>query len=234
MVKNVTGGSKHRSAARKQAAPAAPPPVVQWVRRAEKGELYASAAKNFGGCRFGVLCSDGKERICVIRRKFKRFRRGSDVSVGTYLLVGTREWETDSNTCDLLCVYSAGEVKLLMQDAAFKYDMLCVNEKKIEDVKAKEKITSVSGRDKAPARYIEDIMFDEDVEGESGSDGEEAEEVTYQLVAEQTKFANVEKKKDETSYDISAYLDGIDEESGESENDGDRGEKDIFGNYINA
>ena len=231
MVKNVTGGSKHRSAARKQAVPAAAPPVVQWVRRAAEGELYASAAKNFGGCRFGVLCSDGKERICVIRRKFKRFRRGNDVTPGTYMLVGTREWETDSNTCDLLCVYSAGEVKLLMQDAAFKYEMLCVNEKKIEDVKAKEKITSVSGRDKAPKRYIEDIMFDEDV---VGSDGEE-EVLNYPLVAEQTKFANVEKKKDDTSYDISAYLDGIDEEeSGESDGEKDGGDRDEMGNYINC
>jgi hypothetical protein len=227
MVKNVTGGNKHKSAARKKVAPA-PAPVVTYVRRAEKGELYASAAKNFGGCRFGVLCSDGKERICVIRRKFKRFRRGNDVALGTYMLVGPREWETDSNTCDLLCVYTPGEVKLLMQDAAFKYEMLCVNEKKIEDVKANEKITSVSGRDKAPKRYIEDIMFDEDVE--SGSGSEEEKEENYQLVAEQTKFANVEKKKDETSYDISAYLDGIDEESGESE--GDEGDKDEFGNCV--
>jgi len=226
MVKNVTGGSKHRSAARKQTVPEAPP-VVQWVRRAEKGELYASAAKNYGGCRFGVLCSDGKERICVIRRKFKRFRRGNDVTPGTYMLVGTREWETDSTTCDLLCVYSAGEVKLLMQDAAFKYEMLCVNEKKIEDGKAKEKITSVSGRAKAPARYIEDIMFDEDVASES--DGEEAEE-DEPLIAEQTKFSNVDKKKDDKSYDISAYLDGIDEE--ESEDEGECGEKDEMGNYL--
>jgi translation initiation factor IF-1 len=226
MVKNVTGGSKHRSAARKQTVPAAPP-VVQWVRRAAQGELYASAAKNFGGCRVGVLCSDGKERICVIRRKFKRFRRGNDVTPGTYMLVGTREWETDSTTCDLLCVYSPGEVKLLMQDAAFKYDMLCVNEKKIEDVKAKEKITSTSGRDKAPARYIEDIMFDEDVASES--DGEEAEE-DEPLVAEQTKFSNVDKKKDDKSYDISAYLDGIDEE--ESEDEGECREKDEMGNCV--
>jgi hypothetical protein len=224
MVKNVTGGSKHRSAARKQTVPAAPP-VVQWVRRATEGELYASAARNYGGCRFGVLCSDGKERICVIRRKFKRFRRGNDVTPGTYMLVGTREWETDSSTCDLLCVYSAGEVKLLMQDAAFKYDMLCVNEKKIEDVKAKEKITSTSGRDKAPARYIEDIMFDEDVAGSE----EEAEE-DEPLVAEQTKFSNVDKKKDDKSYDISAYLDGIDEE--ESEDEGECREKDEMGNCV--
>lgn len=229
MVKNVTGGSKHRSAARKQTVPAAPP-VVQWVRRAAEGELYASASKNFGGCRFGVLCSDGKERICVIRRKFKRFRRGNDVTPGTYMLVGTREWETDSTTCDLLCVYSAGEVKLLMQDAAFKYEMLCVNEKKIEDVKAKEKITSVSGRDKAPKRYIEDIVFDEDV-ASSGEEEEEADE-SEPLVAEQTKFSNVDKsnKKGESSYDISAYLDGIDEESGEE--CGGNGEKDEFGNFI--
>ena len=163
MVKNVTGGNKHRSAARKQAVPVAPP-VIQWVRRASKGELYASAAKNYGGCRFGVLCSDGKERVCVIRRKFKRFRRGNDVSVGTYMLVGTREWETESNTCDLLCVYSQGEVNILKQDADFKYDMLCVNEKKVEDTKENTKRgESISGRDKAAPRFIEDIMFDEDV-----------------------------------------------------------------------
>lgn len=225
MVKNVTGGSKHRSAARKQATPEAPP-VVQFVRRAGQGELYASASKNYGGCRFGVLCSDGKERICVIRRKFKKFRRGSDVSVGSYILVGTREWETDSTTCDLLCVYSPAEVKLLMQDAAFKYEILCVNEKKIEEVRDKKKrVESISGRDKAPLRFIEDIMFDEDVA--SGSDGEEEEDEP--LVAEQTKFSNVTKKKDETSYDISAYLDGIDEEE-ESEDCG--AEKDEFGNFL--
>lgn len=227
MVKNVTGGSKHRSAARKQAVPAAPP-VIQWVRRAGEGELYASAAKNYGGCRFGVLCSDGKERICVIRRNFKRFRRGNDVSVGTYILVGTREWETNSNTCDLLCVYSPGEVKLLMQDPAFKYEVLCVNEKKIEEVREKTKhAESVSGRTKAPLRFIEDIMFDEDVASES--DGEEAAE-DEPLVAEQTKFSNVNAKKDETSYDISAYLDGIDEE--ESGDEGGCGEKDEFGNFV--
>lgn len=228
MVKNVTGGSKHRSAARKQAVPAAPP-AVQWVRRAAEGELYASAARNYGGCRFGVLCSDGKERVCVIRRKFKKYRRGNDVSPGTYMLVGTREWETDSNTCDLLCVYSQGEVNLLKQDAAFKYDMLCVNEKKIEEVREKMKHTeSVSGRTKAPARFIEDIMFDEDVV--SGSEEEEEADESEPLVAEQTKFSKVDKKKDDKSYDISAYLDGIDEDSGEE--DGEGGEKDEFGNYL--
>lgn len=228
MVKNVTGGSKHRSAARKQAVPAAPP-VVQWVRRAAEGELYASAARNYGGCRFGVLCSDGKERVCVIRRKFKKFRRGNDVSIGTYMLVGTREWETDSNTCDLLCVYSQGEVNLLKQDAAFKYDVLCVNEKKIEEVR--EKVKSVSGRAKAPARFIEDIMFDEDV-AESGSEEEEEDaDENEPLVAEQTKFSKVDKKKDDKSYDISAYLDGIDEGESETESDGG-GEKDEFGNCV--
>ena len=228
MVKNVTGGNKHKSAARKKVTPA-PAPVVTYVRRAEKGELYASAAKNFGGCRFGVLCSDGKERICVIRRKFKRFRRGNDVTLGTYMLIGPREWETDSNTCDLLCVYSPAEVNLLRQDAAFKYEILCVNEKKIEDVTEKAKhAESVSGRTKAPLRFIEDIMFDEDVGSGSGSEEDEEKETDAPLVAEQTKFSKVDKKKDEKSYDISAYLDGIDEES-----DGDSGgEKDEFGNFI--
>jgi len=149
------------------------------------------------------------------------------VSIGTYMLVGPREWETDSNTCDLLCVYSQGEVNLLKQDAAFKYDMLCVNEKKIEEVREKVKHTeSVSGRTKAPMRFIEDIMFDEDV-AESGSEEEDSDE-NEPLVPEQTKFSKVDKSK---SYDISAYLDGIDEGESETESDGG-GEKDEFGNYL--
>jgi translation initiation factor IF-1 len=228
MVKNVTGGSKHRTVARKQAVPAAPP-VVHWVRRAIKGELYASTVRVCGGGRFVVLCSDGKERTCSIGNKFKKYRRGNDVSVGAYLLVGPREWETDSTKCDLLCVYSPGEVNILSKEAEFNYSVLCVNEKKIEDIKTKEKITSVSGRDKAPKRYIEDVVFDEDVEEEEGEKEEDEEE---EPIAEQNKFINVNKKKDDKSYDISAYLVGIDEED-EEENEFD-GEIDEFGNIINS
>ena len=69
-------------------------------------------------------------------------------------------------------------------------------------------------------------MFDEDV-AESGSEEEEADE-SEPLVSEQTKFSKVDKSK---SYDISAYLEGIDEEESENESE-ECGEKDEFGNYL--
>jgi initiation factor 1A len=230
MVKNTVGGSKHKSFARKQQTTVNEPPVIHYIRRANDGELYASASKNYGGGRFEVICSDGKNRICIIRRKFKgRYRRGNDVAVGTYMLIGKREWETADDTCDLLCTYSSHEVNILKQDAAFKYDVLCVNEKKMEDVDKSKRAPSMSGREKAaaagPRRYVEDIVFDEDVHEEDENDDEENEE---DEVEEQKRFAWV-KKND--NYNINDYLDGIDdEECSDEECDGERDE---LGNYIN-
>lgn len=225
MVKNTVGGSRHKSFARKQQNGDIAPQVIHYIRRADDGELYASAGKNFGGGRFGVLCSDGKERICVIRQKFKgRFRRGNDVSIGTYMLVGMRDWETEDTTCDLLCVYTTQEVNILKQDAAFKYDMLCVNEKKIEELNRGtnklnlNKSQGMSGREKANSRqYIEDIVFDEEQD--------ECEEIQ-----EQERFKNVNKNID---YNINDYLEGIDEECDSSDNqEYNNGKRDEFGNYI--
>lgn len=222
MVKNTVGGSKHKTFARKQQE--APAPVISYVRRAtQPGEYYASATKNHGGGRFGVLCSDGKERICIIRRKFKRQRSVNNISVGVYMLVGAREFATDDTLCDLLCVYNQNEVNLLKQDPSFKYEMLCVNEKKVEDMEKVKRQPGLSGREKAalePKRYIEDIEFDED---KSESEEEVAEETE---IAAQSKFINVTKQK---SYDIDAYLEGIDEVS--EEDDLSCREKDEWGNY---
>jgi hypothetical protein len=90
---------------------------------------------------------------------------------------------------------------------------------------------SISGRDKAPLRFIEDIMFDEDVA--SGSEEENEEGESESLVSEQSKFSNVNKEKNDSSYDISAYLEGIDEEESDSEGECNiSGEKDEFGNYL--
>ena len=83
-------------------------------------ELYACCSKIFGNGKIGVLCHDGKERICIIRNKFRgRGKRGNTVQIGSWLLVGRRSFEQISETrkenTDLLTVYSGRDIKNLKQ-----------------------------------------------------------------------------------------------------------------------
>ena len=106
MVKNTTGGSKHKNVARK---------TVNGGRSSrlrmiqEEGELYAVVTKILGGSNCSVTGSDNVERLCVIRGKFRGGkRRDNMLRTGTLVLVGDREWETTGkkHTCDLLEVYA--------------------------------------------------------------------------------------------------------------------------------
>ena len=77
----------------------------------EVGELFAVVSRIYGGENMGVTCSDGKERLCVIRRKFRgRHKRSNEVTIGSLVLVGLYDWATKTHgkkqKCDLLHVYS--------------------------------------------------------------------------------------------------------------------------------
>lgn len=118
MVKNTTGGSKTKGQARK---------LVSFDSKANKMlrlstdiyEVYAQVTKNLGNGMCHVLCADAKPRLCHIRGKFRgRGKRDNMVGLGTWILVGLREWEvgkddttnttntTKLENCDLLEVYS--------------------------------------------------------------------------------------------------------------------------------
>jgi len=87
----------------------------------DDGELYAAVSKLYGGPNCEVICSDGLTRLCVIRNKFRgRGKRDNIINPGTWVLVGTRDWETESNKlprCDLLAVYSANDKDLIKNHA---------------------------------------------------------------------------------------------------------------------
>ena len=69
MVKNKTGGNRHKKMASKNCKPQS---MNRKVRLANhKDELYAKILKCYGQGRFLVLCNDDIERILVIARKFK-------------------------------------------------------------------------------------------------------------------------------------------------------------------
>jgi initiation factor 1A len=118
MVRNVTGGSKHKSQARKNVAPrGGASSTLRLVQ--EEGEGFAQVERMLGGSNCHVKCVDGVTRLCVIRGKFRgKGKRDNVLSVGSMVLVGIRDYESCKGkdkleTCDLLEVYrEADKIRL--------------------------------------------------------------------------------------------------------------------------
>jgi len=132
-VKNVKGGSGHKSQARKFVAPKA----ISKTRLAiEDGEQYAYVTNKSGGENLIVICQDNISRRCVIRGKFRssRGKRDNFISKGTWILVGLRDWSgTNSDVCDLLEVYNDSDKSRLTTVSGvnwskfISHDMECSN-----------------------------------------------------------------------------------------------------------
>jgi initiation factor 1A len=109
MVKNTSGGSKHKGFARKN--------VVKKDNNVlriseDEAEVYAQVTKIFGGASCQVVNLNGDQMLCHIRGKFRgRGKRDNFIGNGTWLLVGLREWEKEPAAgkllnCDVIEVYS--------------------------------------------------------------------------------------------------------------------------------
>jgi translation initiation factor 1A len=116
MGKNKFGGNKAKKMARKHNIP-----VERKTRyQTEEGEIYGCCNKIHGGGQIQVLCIDGLERLCFIRKKFKgRGKKDNIINIGTIVLIGMRDYETLSDNklqkCDLLEVYSSSDKYKLEQ-----------------------------------------------------------------------------------------------------------------------
>lgn len=119
MGKNTHGGAGHKKFARKHNT-VTNIKTSSHVRTSEhSNEVYAIATKMLGNNMLECFCIDNKARLCHIRGRFAgRSKRDNFVNVGTWLLIGLREWEVNSNyalsnskknkleQCDLLEIYS--------------------------------------------------------------------------------------------------------------------------------
>ena len=107
MVKNTTGGSKHKGQARKLVNA----PVSNKIRFSEdEDECYAIVSKMLGNgmCHVNILKNNEilENIICHIRGKFRsRNKKSNLVSVGCIVLVGLRSWTSSIDACDLLSIY---------------------------------------------------------------------------------------------------------------------------------
>ncbi len=107
MVKNQ-GGNKSKKMGRKFLSA----PVDKRVRLAEEeGEIYASVTKLLGNGMFYAVDSEGKEKLVVMRNKFRgRGKRDNSVTVGGWVLIGVRDFESSAKPKhDLLEVYNDSE-----------------------------------------------------------------------------------------------------------------------------
>ena len=123
MVKNQ-GGNKSKKMGRKFISA----PIDRRVRKAEEeGELYAVVTKLLGNGMFHANDTDCKERLCVMRNKFRgRGKRDNTVALGTWVLIGERDYEASCSKpkCDLLEVYNDFEKMKLKNSGESIFDKL--------------------------------------------------------------------------------------------------------------
>ena len=128
MVKNSFGGSKAKGYARKNEKQAS----SNRLRMVEdEAERYGIVRKIFGGSICEVFCHDLITRQGIIRGKFRgKGKRNNIISSGTLVLVGLRDWATESKSdkkleqADILEVYSSLELDQLKQKPSFPIDFL--------------------------------------------------------------------------------------------------------------
>lgn len=135
MVKNTTGGSKHKGLARKLVNA----PVNDKVRLSEdECECYGKVTKMLGNgmCHVNLVYKDSlyENVVCHIRGKFRnRNKRSNLVSNGDTLLVGIRDWESNIDNCDLLFIYNENHIKNISLPS-FNFHNNLSNNKQDDDI----------------------------------------------------------------------------------------------------
>jgi len=153
MVKNQNGGNKGKHVARKDTVS-----VHKKIRlMKEEGEIYAVVTKMLGNCQCNVICLDGITRLCIIRKKFTgKHKHQHFIKPGIWVLVGTRDWETNNKDkipkCDLLECYNETDKQTICQQSDVNVESLIMEEKKLE------------GDELAPSDVVfTDVIFEEEV-----------------------------------------------------------------------
>jgi translation initiation factor IF-1 len=136
MVINSGGGNKGKHVGRKFVNGGSGGTKAVRVAQ-DAGEMYATVSKMLGNCMCGVMCYDGKNRLCIIRKKFTGRRKTDNiVSAGGLILVGVHDYSGSSSSssssssgssavsrplqrCDLLYVYNDQEREKLRKVCDF-------------------------------------------------------------------------------------------------------------------
>ena len=193
MVKNKKGGKGSKRIARKHVMDITQR-VIRYVK--EEGEMYAVVSKHFGG-QCEVVTSDGETRLCIVRGKFKgRQRRDNNIGLGTWVMVGVRDWEVrgDGKTkCDLIYVYSDLDKEELKQNTGINFKEMDKINTEISGVEIDDNVVF---KENTSEQYldVDPINMDENVS--SNESGNESGNETI------NNSINQDKKNNDYVFDI--------------------------------
>ena len=130
MVKNTTGGSKHKSSARKHAAPTSYSNKDRLP--SSPFERVAAVEKMLGNGMCQVITVEDRPLtlICHIRGKFSGKQKSQNiVTTKSFLIVGLRDWEAIPKHCDLLEILTGNYGAALDEsDDVYANDVVFTNE----------------------------------------------------------------------------------------------------------
>jgi initiation factor 1A len=141
MVKNVKGGSGHKSQARKFAGSVNSKQNSKLRIVEEEGEIYGKIIKMYGNGMCDALCIDGVTRLCIIRGKFRgRGKRDNMITLNSWILAGKRDWESSKEDekpkCDLLEVYNDLDIERLKKNVQEDWKLFANSDFRPADVVA--------------------------------------------------------------------------------------------------
>ena len=111
MGKNLGPGGKNRRKGKSMTST-----HKREIRFREDYEDYGLVEKMLGDCRANVLCSDGTNRVCHIRGKF---RKRVWIAAGDLVLISLREFEDDK--ADIVYKYNPDEAAVLHQNGEVSF-----------------------------------------------------------------------------------------------------------------
>ena len=104
-MKNTTGGKGSKSMARKLSGIHAQVRTTFRESTCDE-ELYGIVTKMLGNGMCYVQTHGHEKLLCHIRSKFSgRSKRNNFIAIGSYVMIGLREWESTIKNCDLLDIY---------------------------------------------------------------------------------------------------------------------------------
>jgi len=166
MVKNNKGGSGHKKMARKDVFPNR---VASKTRVAEdEYEYYAYIASMSGGQHCIATCQDGKNRLCIIRGKFRgaKGKRDNFITRGTWVLVGIRDWASETSKdgvldkCDLLEVYNESDKIKLKSISGINWNMFINNDLSLINTRGEKDMDLTQGDIEFTNNVVEDEYKD--------------------------------------------------------------------------
>jgi hypothetical protein len=177
MVKNTTGGSGHKSQARK---------LVSSVRsnriRLSENEFerYAYVTKMLGNGMCYVITDSGATLTCHIRGKFRsRNKKNNMVTPMSILLVGIRDWESEQKNCDMLELYDQEDVRQMRTNPAVDFTAL------------DRFVTSKNGSTVSAKQEHDELEFSNDIQIECSNTTDISSSELYQIGEQIIAFEDI-------------------------------------------